>query len=122
MAARAVEAGDIVLDEGNEGAECDGAVGGPGIVEPDDSRQLARKDGEIQRANDGHSACEACFFKQPAGERIRLGVNSDKPPSAEDVERLGPKERHRREREKGDFKQGRGLVDFGFLFAGSVRF
>lgn len=106
MSARAVEAGDIVLDVGDGGAEGDCAVGGPGIVEPNDGGDLESEDGKIHRANDRHSACEAGFFKKPAGEGIRLAVNSDKPLGADDIERFCPHQRHRRQREKGDFKQG----------------
>ncbi len=70
MAARAVEAGDIVLDVGDEGAEGDGAVGSPGIVEPNDGGDLKAEDQNVERADDGHAAGEAGFFKEPACDGI----------------------------------------------------
>jgi hypothetical protein len=118
MAARAVEAGDIVLDEGNEGTKGDRAVGGPGIVDPNDGGDLEAEDQEVERADDGHSTGQAGFFKQPAGDGIRLAVESDKPPSAEDIERFCPQERDHREREKGDFKRGHGLGEWRILDVG----
>jgi hypothetical protein len=103
VAARAVEAGDIVLDKGDEGAEGDGSVGGPGIVESNDGGDLKGEAQDLEGADDGHACGEAGFFKEPAGDGIRLAVEPDKPPGAEDIERLCPQKRDHREREKGDF-------------------
>ena len=118
MPADAVEAGDIVLDEGDEATEGDGAVGGPRIVEPNDGGDLEAENQHVERADDGHATGEAGSFKKPACDRVRLAVEPNKPPGAEDIERLCPKKRDHREREKGDFKRGHGLVDFGWWRAG----
>ena len=109
MAARAVEAGDIVLDVGDEGTECDGAVDGPGIVEPNDGGDLETEDQDVERANDGHASAQTGFFKKPACDGIRLAVQTNKPPGADDVECLCPQKSDHREREKGGFKRGHGL-------------
>lgn len=106
---RAVEAGDIVLDEGYKGTEDDGAVGGPGIIDPNDGGDLEAEDQDVEGADDGQATGQTGFFKQPAGDGIRLAVKPDKPPGAEDIERLCPQKRDHREREKCDFNMGHGL-------------
>jgi len=70
VAARAVEASDIVLNVGDKGTEGDRAVGGPGIVDPNDGGDLETEDQNVERADDGHAAGEAGFFKEPACDGI----------------------------------------------------
>ena len=109
MAAGAVEAGDIVLNEGNERTEADCAVGGPRVVAPDNGDNLKAEDQEVERADYAHATDQTGFFKQPAGDGIRLAVQTNKPPGADDIKHFCPQKRNHREREKGGFKRGHGL-------------
>lgn len=92
MAARAVEAGDIILDEGDEGTDEHGAMREPWRVDPNNGSQLGGEEQEVKGADDGDAASQPGFFKQPAGDRIRLAVHADETPSANDIERLRPKQ------------------------------
>ena len=70
MTAGAVEAGDIVSNEGNERTEGDCAVGGPRVVAPDNGDNLEAEDQEVERADYAHATDQTGFFKQPAGDGI----------------------------------------------------
>jgi hypothetical protein len=98
------EAGDIVLDEGNEGTECDRAIGGPGIVDPNDGGDLEAEDHDVERTDHAHATDQTGFFKQPAGDGIRLAVHPDETPSADDIERLRPKQGSCSDKKQARFK------------------
>ena len=109
MAARAVEAGDIVLDEGDEKTDEHGAMGEPWRVDPNNGSQLGGEEQEIESANDGDAASQAGFFKEPVGDGIRLPVQADKTPSADHIERLRPKQGDGRANKECGFRESMGL-------------
>ncbi len=74
-----------------------------------DGGDLETEDQNVEGAGDGHAEGHAGFFKEPAGDGIRLAVLADEPPGAEDIERFCPQKRDDRESEKGGFKRGHGL-------------
>ena len=82
MAAGAIEAGDIILDEGDEGTEEHGSVREPWRVDPNNGSQLGGEEQEVEGADDGDAASQPGFVKQPEGDRIRLAVHADETPSA----------------------------------------
>ena len=70
VAARAVEASDIVLNVGDKGTEGDRAVGGPGIVDQNNDGDLETEDQDVERADYGHASAQTGFFKKPACDGI----------------------------------------------------
>ena len=104
MATGAVEAGDIVLYESNEESNQHGSECNPGRVEPNNDSQLGRKDEDVDRTNNAHAASQPGLFKQPACDRIRLPVHPDETPSADDIERLRPKQGNGSYKKQARFK------------------
>lgn len=70
VAARAVEAGDIVLDEGDEEADEHGSICEPWRIDPNNGSQLDGEDQEVESADDGDASSQSGFVKQPAGDRV----------------------------------------------------